>query len=436
MTFLDKQNDAAPVETTERRIHTDNYVLNELKRIWLRSNDAFGRIIADGTRNSVDIPAYTEFNPERLRLFENDTRVRPADIPTQFTDTESTWQLTPDAGNTLTIFTAERPRYIVGYEGEASTASKATNALGAGDTLEIGLSDRQTPVNKAYFEINGGSDNRLVLVGQGSEVATTTFTFPEGVDETTPIRYEIQFNWYNVGRYRFNISYTDSSRPKGSRQVNKCIGELTVDDDFATGDGAYHIYQRVDATNAGVDIHTGSYGYTVLGRVDVTTRTKSARITGLSYGGSGQYEALAALRIDPNRGNVFTQLKNLTVFPDGGSGELLAIVTSQENTDATGFSAPPQHSPRNSIIEQTTDVSTFPQQDGTIVTQTNNPNGYQVGLATFESAGTGTNARIQTNVNVENKRPLYEDDVCIFLYKADTATARSVNFTHFTEQDF
>jgi hypothetical protein len=432
----DTLNRGPPVEVFPDEIKSDNYVLNEIKRLAQGSRDGFGKQISDGTRNTLDVPGHYPYNPERHRLELNGARIEPGDIPTQYTENAASHTLSPNAGNELGMHTAERSRYIVGYEASATTASVVDSTLGAGDTYRVGVSDKEDPTNRSYFEINGDGANRLVLEDEGTEVTSAEFAFPDGVDETDAIRYEIQFNWYNVGRYLFRVSYTDDDAPPGDKQKNDVVGELVVDSDFVNGDGNYHVFHLLDATTSGQTVRVGSFGYNILGNVEETTRVKGTRLTDLSYGGSGDYEALFAARIDPNRGNVYCQLQNLTVFPDGGSGELLAIVVSAADTDATGFSTPPQHSPRNSVIEQTESVTTFPNTDGDIVTQTTDPNGYQIGFAPFESSGTGTNARTQTSINVQNKRPLYEDDVAIFLYKADTATSRSVNVTYFFEQDF
>jgi hypothetical protein len=429
-------NRGPPVEVFPDEIKQDNYVLNELKRIAQGSRDAFGKQIADGTRNTLDVPAHYPFNPERHRLEMNGGRIEPGDIPNQYSENEASHELTPDAGTTLGMHTAERSRYIVGYEASATTAGTIDSTLGAGDTYRVGVSDKEAAVNRSYFEINGDAENRLVLEDEGAEKKTTAFEFPGGIDETDAIRYEIQFNWYNVGRYLFRITYTDDTASAGDKQKNEIVGELVVDGDFVNGDGNYHVFQQLDAATSGQTLRVGSFGYNILGSVEETTRTKGTRLTNLSYGGSGNYEALFAARIDPERGNVYCQLQNLTVFPDGGSGEMLAIVVPEGETDATGFATPPQHSEQNSVIQQTTNVTSFPNSTGTIVSAAANPNGYQIGFAPFEASGTGTNARSQTSANVENKRPLYEDDVAIFLYKADTATARSVNATYFFEQDF
>lgn len=399
------------------------------------TSDAFGKLIADSTQNTLDIPSHYNFNPERLRYFENGSRVVP-DTSAKFTDLEASYRLEPDAGDCLTLYSAERPRYIVGYEGLMSCAAKLDTALGSGDTFRVGLDDRQSPANRAFFEFTD-SGQRAVLIGSGSEVATESFELPDTVSQTDPIRFEIQYNWYNVGRYLFTISYTDETEPLMQRQKIERVASLTVDDDYATGDGNFHLFQELDATNSGLQVRCGSFGHNILGNVSPSFRTKSARIapTGNNYSGSGQYEALAAVRIDPDRGNVYSSFSTLEVTPDAGSGEMVVIVVRSSETDATGFSTPPQHSPKNSVIEQTTNVSTFPDQNGNLVTSAANPNGYQVAFSALSQTGQGSKTTRDSNTIV-NKRPLYEDDVAIFLYKADTATARNVKFIYAIEQDW
>lgn len=399
------------------------------------TRDAFDRSISDGTSNSVDVPSFYSFSPERLRLYINDARTAPSDAGAKFTDQEGNFRLSPAAGDKIEIHTAERPRYVVGYDAVATTAAKMESQLGTGDTFRVGVRDRADPENLGFFELNGDSDNRVVLTGSGSEIASDTFEFPSAVTEQTPVRYEIQFNWYGVGRWRFRISYTDNSRDMGERQVNRVVGELTVDGEWTTGDAAFHVFNELEASNSGVEAEVGSYAYSILGGVSETSRTKGSRLSGLSYSGSGDYEPLAAIQIDPDRGNVYTQLADTTVFPDGGSGELLTIVAQPSETDASGFTTPSSHSVNNSVVEQTTSVSTFPDSSGTVVSSAADPNGYQIAFTTFEEAGSGANTRL-SQAGIDDKRPLYEDDVAIFLYKADTATARNVNITYVTEQNW
>jgi len=400
------------------------------------NTDAFGKQIADGTRNAIDIPSMYDFNPERLRLYENDARVAPAEISGQFVDAEGEYRLEPDAGNKLEMHSSERPRYIVGYEAQGSLAANLNSTLGSGDVVEWGLRDRSDPENKAFFEFSGDGEPRAVIKREGVEVASENIRLPDGLSIQDPTRYAIDFNWYGVGSFVFSISYTNGSQDTGEKQVNKTLAELTVNGTQTTADAAFHIYHEIDAATAGQSLSVGSYGFLVYGSIQETTRTKAARLTGLSYGGSGNYEALAAVRIPDQRGNIYCQFKNVTVFPANTSGELLAIVVSGDETDASGFTVPPQQSEANSVVRQTTNVTTFPDADGNSVTADPDPNGYQVGFTRFESAGSGNNARVATSDVVENKRPLYEDDIAIFLYKADSETSDTVNLTYYVEQDW
>ncbi len=185
-----------------------------------RYEDAFNTPTIKTTGNSMDLPSYYDYSPERYRLYLNDTRTTPADIPNQFTDENEAFRISPDAGNEIHFHTAEKPRYIVGFEGQASMAAKMDTELGAGDTVEWGMnSEEGGDDNGAYFEINGDNANRVVIESAGNVIASEEFEYPDGIDERTPIRYEIQFNWYNVGRYLFSVSYTDSTEPKCSRSL-------------------------------------------------------------------------------------------------------------------------------------------------------------------------------------------------------------------------
>lgn len=404
----------------------------------LSSNeDAFGNIITRGTTNELDIGSQYDFNPERLRYVENGTRILDPDgDSTRFTDTENTWDITPQAGDTIELFTAQRSAYVVGYDAQASHALILDDVLGTGDTYEFGLTDRQDPENKAYFEFTE-TGQRAVIVNADTEVASESFEFPTGVTQQTPIRPQIDFNSYGIGRYQFSITYTDNTDEKEYRQKKEVLAELTVDDDYTTSDYNYHLYHMIDAATAGPTYRIGSMAYVTQGDVQPVSRFKSARYkaSGNNYSGTGNYEALLAVRIDPTRGNVFTIFERTEAVPNTGDGELLTIVVPSTQTDATGFASPPQHSPLNSVIEVTDNVSTFPNANGTLVTSAANPGGYQVGFFSTDAIGQGTSSARSTE-SFSNPRPLYEDDVAIMLYKADLSQTREVNVVYGTRQFF
>ena len=392
--------------------------------------DSFDAQVTHQITNVLDIPSHYRFSPERLRYFENGSRVRPEDSA-KFTDEEADWLLQPANGDTLELFSAERPRYVVGTDASGSLATRTNQALTSGDQLRVGFDDKQSPRNAAYFEINGGSDNRLVLERGGTEVASETWTYPDAIDETKPVRYEVRYNWYGVGGYRFRLFYTDEAEPH-----NVTVGKLADPDSTSTNDGNFHITQEITSNSTGLELIAGSYGYLVFGDASPTSRSKKARIIGGTdnYSGTGDYEALAAIRVNPDEANVFAQLAGIEAVPDGGSGELVALVFDADDTDASAFTTASSITPRNSAIQQTTNVSQFVNESGTTVTSSPNPNGYQVGFFATETTGVGSTQTRESTGQTREIRPLYEDDVCLFLYKADTATARTVNIVYETKQ--
>ena len=194
--------------------------LRRLYELFRDSTDAFGKVIADSTTTMVDVPSFYAFNPERHRLYINGARQKVDDAIAagDFEDLEGSFRLNAAQGDEIEMHTAERPRYVVGKESVATAAGVVDSDLGANDQWVVGVRDRSVPENLAYFEVNGDGNHRAVLEGGGAEVASEPFTFPENVDETKPVRYEIRFNWYNVGRYLFTVSYTDDSKPVGEKQ--------------------------------------------------------------------------------------------------------------------------------------------------------------------------------------------------------------------------
>lgn len=401
-----------------------------------RSSDAFGKIITDSTTNTLDLPSAYPFSPERYRYNINGTVFRKIGSDTRIAREEGSFILQPDSGDTISLYSAERPRYVVGYEALASMSTKLNTSLNNGDTVRIGINDFQSPENAAFFELNGDPDNdRIVLVNEGTEVATSDIRLPDEINRTDPLRWEIKFNWYGVGRYEFTVSHTDDGQNAGEKQRVKRLGELVVDTDYSTSDPNKHVFGEIDTASGstGREFEVGSLGYNVLGDVIPTSRIKSSRLTGLSYGGSGDFEAVAAARIDPDFGNVFSQIKNIQVFPDKTQGELLAVAVDPDDTDASGFSTPVQQTSENSVWLETTNVSTFPDESGSVVSSASDPNGRQVGFSSSDVSGQGSSA-VRGSPTQTDKRPVYEDDRVIFLYKADSATADTVNLQYQTQQ--
>lgn len=404
-------------------------------RLLEQSSTPFNRLIADGTSNFLDLPSVYDFNNERYRLRIDGTRTDPDDT-TSFTDGQRDFEITPAAGETVQFYTAERPRYVVGYESSASFAFEGLSTVSANDTVRIGLTDRDESgngENAAYFEITD-SQNRIVLERSGTEVASDTFTFPEGYDFQSFYRAEIKYNAYDAGRWLFSLNFTDGDLPAGFRQVEETMGELTVDQEGATDEYNFHLFYEVDSPDGATSLSTGSLSYIVLGSSTPTLRVKGQRRAGLSYSGTGNYEPVLAMRKAPDRRNIFVDISKTSVTLNQGSGEVLIIAVDPSETDATGFATPAQHSEGNSVIQSTTNVTTFPDSTGSIVTSAANPGGYQVGFASTEGSQAVGGSRIADSQ--DRKRPIHNGDVAIALVKRDSAQSTTATVTVTTEQDW
>jgi hypothetical protein len=415
-------------------------------------SDSFGKQVSS-TRNKLDLPSHYDINPERFRVRENGTRVEATES-TFVIDGDDSFDLAPGVGNSVSFYTAERPRYVVNYESESSWACQTNEPLEAGDTLEIGLRDYETNENKVFFEFTEGDtrDTNLDVVVQknGSELKRRTVDLDEvapGFDITQPFRPYIDFNWYGVGPYKFGVTYTDSAAKPGEKQYNKLTDELAITGETSTSEANFHLYFSFDQATEGKVVNAGSCGYILKGTPDATTRAKAARFTELPYGGSGEYEPILAIRVDPERANVFSEVTESEIIFNAGDGEMLIISCSPNLTDAdfitdptgdgatTGPVSPPQHNSTNSVIQYTTDVTTFPDQDNNIVTTTLDPGGYQISFSSSDAPGQGTSAT-RASSNLQRKRPLHSDNVGILLAKRDTSQSTDVNPIFETEQDW
>jgi len=395
--------------------------------------DAFKKLIADSTTNTLDLSSAYPFSPDRYRYEINGSVFRDIDADNRISRNESGFIFEPNSGDDIVFRSAERPSYVVGYEALASIAVTIPTSLDAGDTVKIGMNDFESPENGAFFEINGDSPNRLVLLNQDVEVASQEWSYPDNLDRTDPIKYQIQSNWY-AGRHVFKLSYTDDGAKDGNKQQTYVAGEVVIDDQVSSADPNQHIFAEIDASNTGKKLNVGSLGYNVLGDIIPISRIKTSRVTNLSYDGTNDnYEPVLAAKVDEDFGGVLVQLKILQVFPDSTEGELLAMAVRNDETDATGFSIPVQQSSNNSIWLQTENVTTFPDSTGTVVNNADNPNGRQVGFGTSDTSGLGSSATRGTATQID-KRPIYEDDVVVFLYKSDSGSSDSINIEYQVEQ--
>lgn len=401
-------------------------------------SDAFGENVSKGTRNALDLPAFYNFNEERYRFIQNGTRVlKPDTESSRFTDQDEQFLIEPNAGDTLELKTAEAPRYVVGNDSDVSWSFRFPTPLVDGD-------DSFTLFVEGAFEIEYRGDGTALIrsLEDGTEQTSTAITPPNGLD--SPSRPELTFNWYAVGRAEVAIDYTDNDE-----QQTTDPARITVDDDWLSNDPTGRIGFRLDVANSGIQLEAGSIAYVIKSQTPPTGRPKphifaSSELNQVPADG---YGVLGALRIDPDRDNVFTSITAVEVTSEQTVDvelELKAVAESQTDADFLdpdddgvdeGPAYPRINSPQNNVIQWTPNVSTFPTRTYAVTGETI-PNGRAVGGSTEGSSGVGAGVT-KTGRSFARARPIYPDDVVLLLgYTPDASTATDVDVFLTTEQDW
>jgi len=401
-------------------------------------SDAFGELVAKGTRNALDLPAFYDFSTERYRYIENGTRIDTPDADsTRFSDQDEQFLLEPNAGDTLEFKTAEAPRYVVGNDADVSWSFKFGVPL-------VDASDSFTLFVEDAFELEYTGDGTATLrsLEDGSEKASVNVPTANDLDD--PSRPELEFNWYAVGRAEITIEYTENGEQKTTEPAT-----LTVDDDWLSDDPTGRVGFRLDVTNGGITLEAGSIGYIIKSQTPPTSRPKphilaSSETNTIAADG---YTAVAALRIDPERDNVFTSVTDVNITTEASvDTEVYLKAVNPADTDAdfvdvrgdgsnAGPAYPRVNTPQNSVLQWTPNVSTFSTRTDAVSGNTI-PNGRAIGGATESAAGTGAGTT-KTSRGFTQKRPIYPDDVVVIIgHTPDASTATDVDIQFGTEQDW
>lgn len=400
--------------------------------------DAFGELVSKGTQNAVDLPAFYDFSEERYRFIENGTRIKDPDAnSTRFSDQDQQFLLEPNAGDTLEFKTAEAPRYVVGNDADVSWSFQFLSALqDANDSFTLFV--------EGAFEIeyDGAGNVTFRSLEDGVEKTATSVDTPNGLE--SPSRPELEFNWYAVGRAEVTIDYT-----KDNAQKTTDPATITVDEDWLSDDPTGRIGFRLDVSNSGIQLEAGSMAYIVKTDSPPTGRPKPHVFSSseLNQIASDAYTVVGALRIDPDRDNVFVTITGLDVTAEQSVDvELFLKAVPESETDADfldpdgdgtdeGPAYPRSNSPQNSVLQWTPNVSTYPTRtyavDGSTI-----PNGRSVGAATEGSAGVGATTQRVTR-SFRRKRPVYPDDVVLMMgHTPDQSQVADVDVYVETDQDW
>jgi len=236
-----------------------SFAIRRLTEYFDQARDVFGSDTVKTVSNESNIAGHYPYSPERWRLFDGDkatgTRLAPEydDVP-EYNHVGDYHELRPSGGQTVVFESAERYRYVVSFETEASFALAINQELQGDDYVRCGFYDG---TDGWFLEHNGDHAPDMVdmvLLRDGTEVYRTRTTL-ESDDLLNNTRLALETAWYDVSRQRWSQSYGEDGE-----QVNKTIGRESHFDERGSKKGNQHLRFEVqaDPDTTGLVLEAGS----------------------------------------------------------------------------------------------------------------------------------------------------------------------------------
>ncbi len=397
--------------------------------------DAFGKLIADGTTHRLDIPSHYPYNPERWRLFVDGVRQFPEyGTVDQYAHQDDVHALSPAAGESVVMETTERPRYVVGYEAVTTWALAINQALNPGDHVRMGPNDGEDGWRIEHTGSHDPEQADLQILRGGSVKVTRNIDLQVAL--TVFARYEMAWNWYNTGVSKARQTYT-----RGHEQINGVLGSVSVDDGTRgprTGNVPIRFEVKADAGTSGLTLELGSVGFFVNGDATGRSRLKRAPFDD-DLGTANTYVPVRAFRVDPGRKMTDVQLLSITPLQYTVSDRVKVTVQAMSPDKVTfagtdSWSVPPEWNAQNNVIETRTDVDGIPGGDGTVAGTQDDPGGFQVGGQALYPAGQGKSIGAGEGSARDRKRFVSPRDIVVVLLKS-TSTG-TFSYEPIFEQNF
>ena len=414
-----------------------SFALRDIEEAITDSNDAFDKQVADGTLNELDIATQYDFSPERVRLYRNGSRAFPQyNTISQFRDDADVWTLKPEAGDTMHVETAESVTYVVNYVLQLSQAFELNQSLTSGDVVRWGA---YNGTDGWLAEQRGAdhADNEVDIVESRNGTETT---LASDVTLSKPLtdwyRYELRYNWYNVGNQTWRQTYTINGT-----QFNDEIATTSNDGERGPQTSNLNIWWEVQASTSTTDLEfrVGSGGAIVLGQPSSLTRDKPQLVQVTVSGTDDVWEPVYAVRLDPDKLPVNAQFSQLDILDYAANADLELVVASvaSSKTDASGWGVPDYHHEANSAMQETTAISEVPNASGT---QTDLGTGEKFGGYTIAAAATIDGGNVSgtvgtANFNRREKKAVVSSDELVFLARTP-ATGSEVTFVWDADQDW
>jgi len=348
-----------------------------------KAQDSFDGLIADGTSNRGDIPSEYDFNARRHRAYvtpDGGSRTRVVtntDLngasglvklanTTSFNDPNKGFELNPAAGEVVEYGSAERFRYVPGYEfgfGGLTLLDNGGNGLEPGQELLVRFGI-QTDAYDFRYRASEDGEHEVRLVKNNSPVTDSVQTESDwgpnpfgdggGASLTRPIMHRGKFVHYGGGEFRPSISYLKEDL----NQVNTELTRTGNRDAIATEEVNGFIRVIYDCSNSasGGTCLVGDLQAKVHGQVAEKDRTPPHRHRGLGTSTNfsvDSWEGAVLLRNEPGRENVSIDLRELGFIPSAAA-EVALFAVPKETIPWPGDSdwfSPPVGEPEDSAIE-------------------------------------------------------------------------------------
>lgn len=401
--------------------------------------DVFGNQIT-ARQSLIDLAGHYEYTPERWRVFVDGVRqyIQYGSAP-QYAHNVDTHDLTPAAGETVTLESADDVIYTVQFELALTWAFELSQQLQTGDRLRVGIFDDQDGWYMEQDSSHATDEADFVIRRQGSESSRDTFNIE--YPTTKWARLKLETGWYRVTRQRWERSY-----PEEGEQQNPIIGRTDPLPNKGPAKGNLPLRFQITAGSgtSNLTLKAGSTAAILSGDPDNITRAKNYRETfTLATGTGGNYVPVLAFRRAPDGRLVRMEFTDTNIPKFTGNDDIIGLLLAcgkEKVLDSNGnqltdsnFDTPNELNNSNSVVQTTTDVAQFPDNTGTPVTSAANPGGYQLGLSTLYTSGSAGKIKA-TGTNTNAKRVVANGDLAVLAIK--TPAAGDFDYEATIEQDY
>lgn len=398
----------------------------------LGTEDSFKSLITRSATTTQNFEGFYPFNSERLRFFINDNRAfANYNNVAELEDSGKTHTMKPGQGDKVRIEATESLTYISRKTARTGLEFGTNRSLQGGDVIRAGMFTNQ---NGWYLEQRGSdhADNELDII-----------VLDDG--DATVIEEDVSLGNPTTELHEYVVIWDKSSEQKLVQGPDLKSPEVVTNVPLSQQPGNYNVPLRLetDAASAGLEMDVGSMSQEYIGGRESTSRVKGQSISvNVPSGNDNTWVPVYAMKIQPVFGAVNASIQGTTIEGYGNSAKTRLTFRSvhPSKTDASSFTPQSFHPNGNSIMEDTTTVTTVPDVDGNEVDPTSvgssyTPGGHTLTLSTITpslSAGSGGSSKgsfVSDEFSGENQ-VLGSDILVAFVRSADTSNSPELVFDY------